>query len=82
MRFDGHRHNSTDYIAINTRLCKACWKCVSICPGKVLGKVGFFFHKHVRIVNSENCTGCGACAKTCPEGAIMLLKQAPQFRPK
>ncbi|WP_238456405.1 4Fe-4S binding protein [Desulfotruncus arcticus] len=35
----------------------------------------FFFHKHVRVVRPENCAGCGACAKTCPQGAIMVLKR-------
>lgn len=70
------RRDVTEYMAVNTRLCQACWKCVAVCPGKVLGRVDFFFHKHVRIVNRENCTGCGACAKVCPEGAIVVLKRS------
>ncbi|GBF34758.1 iron-sulfur cluster-binding protein [Desulfocucumis palustris] len=70
----GHRQNATAYIAINTGLCEACWKCVSVCPKGVLGKVNFIFHKHVRIVNPKNCAGCLACEKACRAGAIISLK--------
>nr|WP_042317235.1 4Fe-4S binding protein [Desulfofarcimen acetoxidans] len=62
-------------MAVNTRLCKACWKCVSICPRGVIGKIRFLFHRHIYILNPGNCIGCGACAKACPEGAIIVLKR-------
>jgi 2-oxoglutarate ferredoxin oxidoreductase subunit delta len=71
----GRRH-ATAYIEVNTRLCRACWKCVDACPKGVIGKTGFVFHKHVRIVKPGNCTGCGACVKACPNGAIEPLRQA------
>lgn len=70
----GSRRNTTGYIAINTRLCGACWKCVNACPQGVIGKTDFFFHKHARIVNPGVCSGCLACVKACPEGAIKLCK--------
>ncbi|HBC94978.1 MAG TPA: ferredoxin family protein [Pelotomaculum sp.] len=72
-----HRHGArhgTAYIAVNTRLCQACWKCVAACPKGVLGKMDFIFHRHVRLINPGNCTGCLACVKSCPEGAIISLK--------
>ncbi len=71
----GARRNTTAYIAINTRLCGACWKCINACPKGVIGKAGFIFHKHARIINPGACTGCLACAKACPEGAIKLCKE-------
>lgn len=71
----GSRRNTTAYIAINTKLCKACWKCVDACPKGVMGKMDFFFHRHARIVNPGDCIGCRACEKACPEGAIVALKR-------
>ncbi|WP_348981165.1 4Fe-4S binding protein [Pelotomaculum sp. FP] len=32
------------------------------------------FHRHVRLMNPGNCTGCRACVKSCPAGAIISLK--------
>ena len=64
------RGQGTEYIAVNTRLCVACWQCVESCKKNVLGSMNFWIHKHVRIVNAQNCVGCGACAKICPTGAI------------
>lgn len=72
----GFRQNTTSYIAINTRLCLACWKCVAACQQGVLGKTDFFFHRHVRIINPKACIGCRVCEKVCPEGAIAALIRA------
>lgn len=75
--FQGHgvRRNTTAYIAINTRLCEACWKCVDACSKRVLGKTDFIFHKHARIINPGGCTGCLACLKACSEGAIAAFER-------
>ncbi|MDQ7092508.1 ferredoxin family protein [Desulfosporosinus sp. PR] len=76
MRHHHHltKHSQTNYILINTRLCKACWQCVAACPSNVLGKVNVLIHKHVRINNHQNCQGCLACVKACPYKAISSLK--------
>lgn len=58
------------HISIQTKLCKACWKCVLNCPNKVLGRISLPFHKHVKIANSDNCIGCFKCEKECEYGAI------------
>lgn len=73
-----HRRHATAYMAVNTGLCKACWKCIDACPRNVLGKIDFIFHRHVRIVNPGVCTGCRACEKACPEGAIAALKRTKE----
>ena len=64
------RNHCTEYIIVNTRLCKACWECIEACPEGVLGKIEILFHKHVRIDHAEKCVGCLNCVQTCPQGAI------------
>lgn len=51
-------------------LCMACWECVEKCPKQVIGKTGFFLHKHVMFENADACIGCGKCIKTCPNGVF------------
>jgi NAD-dependent dihydropyrimidine dehydrogenase PreA subunit len=63
-------HFETKFIRINEHRCRACWKCIEACPQKVLGSINVFFHRHVRIDNSELCKGCQKCVKVCPEKAI------------
>lgn len=58
---------STKYVAMNPSHCVACWKCVEQCPKKVIGKVGFLWHKHAVICNADACIGCKKCVKTCPQ---------------
>jgi len=69
-----HKHTASAYITINTKLCKACWNCISACPEGILGKVDFIFHKHIHLDDPESCIGCLACEKICPEGAIVASK--------
>ncbi len=68
------RHNETQYIYINTRLCKACWECIESCPNGVIGKVNLPFHKHARIDNAERCQGCHQCVTTCQQQAIIAYR--------
>lgn len=46
--------------------CKACGKCVSICPVEAINKA----EKQYRI-DPETCVECGVCAGECPEEAII-----------
>ncbi len=68
------RHNQTKYIYINTRLCKACWECIELCPNGVIGKVNLPFHKHARIDNAGRCRGCGKCVTACQQQAIISYR--------
>ena len=60
------KRRTTEYVAMNTHRCTACWKCVEKCPKRVIGKVGFLWHRHVIFKNADACIGCGKCIKTCP----------------
>jgi 2-oxoglutarate ferredoxin oxidoreductase subunit delta len=39
----------TKYIQLDTRKCKACWKCLDICANNVIGRINLPFHKNIRI---------------------------------
>lgn len=65
----------TDYISINTSLCQACWKCLERCKQNVFGKVNLPFHKHIKIINPNNCIGCFLCSNGCSVGAINKLAE-------
>ncbi len=55
----------TAFIQLDTRKCKACWKCIDNCRNSVIGKVDLPWHKHALIIDPGNCTGCLKCIKTC-----------------
>ena len=40
------------------------------CPKKLIGKVGFWGHKHVVFKDADACIGCKLCIKTCPNGVF------------
>ena len=69
-RFLRRGHKRTVYVQLNTRKCKACWKCINTCPNKVIGKIIFFGHRHARIGESEKCSGCLKCINICEFGAF------------
>ena len=76
-RFLRRRHTRTAYVQLDTRKCKACWKCINTCPNKVISKIDFLGHRHARISQSDKCSGCLKCVKTCESGAynsIVSLK--------
>jgi 2-oxoglutarate ferredoxin oxidoreductase subunit delta len=60
----------TKYIQLDTRKCKACWKCLDSCPNNVIGRINLPFHKHARIINSINCKGCLKCLNVCESNAL------------
>lgn len=65
------RNNRTEFIVLDSRMCTACWKCIEVCKKNVFGKINIIIHKHVRIKNWDECSGCGRCVKACPAGAII-----------
>lgn len=71
---------TTAYVAMTPHLCMACWECVEKCPKQVIGKTGFFLHKHVMFENVDACIGCGKCIKTCPNGVFFKLDKTVSNR--
>ena len=66
-------HLRTSYILLDTRKCKACWKCLGTCPNKAIGKINFPGHSHARIKESDKCSGCLKCVKICENGAYISI---------
>lgn len=58
---------STEFIKLNSRECIGCMRCVKICPGQVIGKAGFLWHKHAVLLNTDACIGCDQCVDICPK---------------
>lgn len=67
----------TAFIRFDSRQCKACWKCIEVCPAGVFDKINLFFHKHAKIVAPEECRGCRRCVKACEFGALEFIAPAP-----
>jgi NAD-dependent dihydropyrimidine dehydrogenase PreA subunit len=65
--------SQTEFIRFDSRKCKACWKCIEICPENVFGKINVIIHKHMKIANSSCCIGCMKCVKACSFDAILSL---------
>ncbi|PKN62438.1 MAG: hypothetical protein CVU57_24435 [Deltaproteobacteria bacterium HGW-Deltaproteobacteria-15] len=70
------KSKTTPYVSVDTHKCEACWKCVDTCRTGTLGKVNFWFHKHVVVINAESCRGCGPCVEVCPEGAFVRIERS------
>jgi heterodisulfide reductase subunit A len=58
---------------VNEALCRACGRCVEICPFGAASLVEGSPGTDVARVNPVMCKGCGACASVCPTGAMTAL---------
>lgn len=67
------KRTTTAYVTMNQHLCSACWRCVEKCPKKVIGKTGFFLHRHVVFINADACVNCGNCIKICPNSVFFKV---------
>ncbi len=70
MRQKDRHHFRTEFIKLNTRICRACWECVENCPKEVFGRIDFLGHRHAKMKNPDKCTGCFICTKVCKFDAI------------
>ena len=63
-------------VKVDFSRCKGCFLCVSVCPkgvlepSKELGAKGF---EMVKLNDTKDCIGCGACYKMCPDYCIEVL---------
>jgi len=76
--FLSSEHKRTPFVQLDTRKCKACWKCLSDCSNNVISKVDLPWHKHALIVGPSRCTGCLKCLKACQYGAYSKVDKTNQ----
>lgn len=76
--FFNREHTRTPFIQLNTKKCKACWKCMAGCSNQVIGKVDLPWHKHALIVEPDSCTGCLNCIDICNFDAYSVPGEAKQ----
>ncbi len=55
---------------INAEQCKACGRCVEVCPYNAI--TVDIKKKTPAVVTTAACAGCGTCAAECPFGAITM----------
>ena len=55
-------------LELDTSKCNGCRMCLMVCPHAVFG----FENKRSVIRFKDACMECGACAKNCSEGAIIV----------
>jgi ferredoxin len=70
--FFNNQHTRTPFVQLDTKKCKACWKCIEICPNQIINKVDLPWHKHAKIVKQDNCMGCLYCIDICQYGAYSI----------
>jgi NAD-dependent dihydropyrimidine dehydrogenase PreA subunit len=66
-------HTKTAFVALDTKKCEACWKCMEVCANGVIGRVNLPWHKHSLFINGSECIGCMKCLRICKVGAISKL---------
>jgi|WetSurMetagenome_2_1015567.scaffolds.fasta_scaffold54052_2 NAD-dependent dihydropyrimidine dehydrogenase PreA subunit len=76
--FFNRKHKRTPFVQLDTRKCKACWKCIKDCTNKVIGKVDFAHHKHALILQPDACTGCLNCISVCQYNAYSVADAPKQ----
>lgn len=74
-RFACARTIHSNFLAQISPECKACGKCVKLCPVDAIAMASRT--TGLAFVDEDRCLGCGVCVRTCAHGAISL-----EARPK
>jgi 2-oxoglutarate ferredoxin oxidoreductase subunit delta len=64
---------------VDTKRCKACDKCVDVCPAGVLSMKAeptSTLGAIISVVAPESCIGCRECELTCPDFAIYVAEKS------
>ncbi len=64
---------------VDTQRCKACDKCVDVCPAGVLSMKAeptSTLGAMISVVAPESCIGCRECELTCPDFAIYVAEKS------
>ena len=66
-------NDTTVWVDINK--CKACDKCVAVCPAGVLAMVPAPYStlgSMIKVIKADSCIGCSECELVCPDFAIFV----------
>jgi len=79
-------HVKDGVAVVDEEKCKACEKCVDVCPRHIIALEPYKTKKHVAVpcsskakgpavtkVCANGCIGCSLCAKACPKEAITVV---------
>lgn len=69
-------------IVIDSKLCKGCYLCVSVCPNELIvtstesNEKGYYPARFTETKGEKDrkCTGCAMCAVICPDIAIEVYR--------
>ncbi|WP_027184650.1 4Fe-4S dicluster domain-containing protein [Desulfovibrio inopinatus] len=67
------------HVKIDEALCKGCLLCVTACPKEILRQADRFNQQGYKVAEvdpdkADECTGCAACGKMCPDIAITVWR--------
>ena len=71
-------------IIINTKRCKGCGLCITVCPKKCIRLSDQADLRGIRLAlltENPDCTGCTLCAVVCPDVAIEVYKKLDSQEP-